>query len=85
MPKEDLDRAGEVLAQFGDGVRQLRAARGISQAELAHAAGLHPTYVSGIERGRRNVSLLNIVALAEALDVGPSELLRGLSLPGSAA
>ena len=46
----------------------------MTQAQLAYAAGLHPTYVSGIERGLRNVALVNIVALADALHVGPAEL-----------
>jgi transcriptional regulator with XRE-family HTH domain len=46
----------------------------MSQAELAFAAGLHPTYVSGVERGKRNLSLVNIHALARALDVPPSAL-----------
>ncbi|MDP9374956.1 MAG: helix-turn-helix transcriptional regulator [Chloroflexota bacterium] len=61
---------------FGLRVRELRLARQLSQEELADASGLHPTYISGIERGHRNVSLLNIWRLARALDVQPAELLR---------
>jgi transcriptional regulator with XRE-family HTH domain len=63
------------LAAFGSRVRELRVKVGISQADLAHRAGLHPTYISGIERGRRNVGLLNIIALSRALGVQPAELL----------
>ncbi len=63
-----------IQKQFGDRVRQLRLARGLSQEVLAFKSGLHRTYVGGIERGERNLSLRNIVALAKALDVTCSEL-----------
>ena len=62
--------------QLGNAVSRLRRARGYSQEKLAELAGLHRTYVGGIERGERNVALLNIVRLARALNVSPSELLR---------
>ncbi|HUT03610.1 MAG TPA: helix-turn-helix transcriptional regulator [bacterium] len=62
------------LQALGKRVRKLRATRGISQEELAHRAGLHRTYVGGIERGERNVSLLNILAIARALEVHVTEL-----------
>lgn len=55
-------------------MRECRAASGLSQMALAESAGLHPTYVSGIERGLRNVSLVNIHLLARGLGVSPSEL-----------
>ena len=64
-----------LLAGFGAAVRELRAQRGVSQEELAHLAGLHRTYVGGIERGERNPSLRNIARLADALDVPPSRLI----------
>lgn len=63
------ETAQRVQRDFGQRLRQLRAAAGLSQAELAFRAGLHPTYVSGVERGQRNVSLVNIHELARALDV----------------
>lgn len=59
---------------FGDRVRALRAAQGISQEALAEASGLHRTYVSSLERGQRNVGLDNIHALADALGVEPARL-----------
>lgn len=62
------------LAAFGRRVRALRHARGWSQEELAHRASLHPTYVSSVERGERNVSLINILALGEALRTDPAAL-----------
>jgi transcriptional regulator with XRE-family HTH domain len=57
-------------------MRALRLARGVSQEELADLAGIDRTYVSGVERGRRNICLLNIYRLAQALEVEPAELLR---------
>jgi transcriptional regulator with XRE-family HTH domain len=54
----------------------LRRARALSQEELAFRAGLHWTYVSSTERGKRNVSLVNIERLATALDVEIAELFR---------
>jgi transcriptional regulator with XRE-family HTH domain len=63
---------------FGRNVRRARRARGYSQEELAERAGMHRTYVGSLERGERNVSLKNIVALAAALDVEPGALFEGL-------
>jgi len=56
-------------------VRQKRRALGWTQEKLAEEADLHWTYVGGIERGERNVSLLNIVRLARALGCAPAVLL----------
>jgi transcriptional regulator with XRE-family HTH domain len=61
---------------FGLRLRELRLAKGLSQEALADAAGLDRTYVSSCERGRRNVSLVNIHRLASVLGVEPGELLR---------
>jgi transcriptional regulator with XRE-family HTH domain len=61
---------------FGRRVRQLRLRRGLSQEKLAELADLHRNYVGGIERGERNVALLNIIALARALRVKPAKLLE---------
>ncbi|MFC1994550.1 helix-turn-helix domain-containing protein [Chloroflexota bacterium] len=65
---------GTVEKQFGERVRELRVGRGLSQEELAFKAGVHRTYLGGIERGERNPSLKNIAAIAEALGVTMSEL-----------
>ena len=62
--------------KFGEKVRELRRVRGLSQEELAFRAGIHRNYLGGIERGERNPALDNIVAIAKALGVDPSELLR---------
>lgn len=60
---------------FADNVRRLRKERGLSQEKLAFEAGLHRTYISGIERAIRNVSLDNIGVIATALGVSPAVLL----------
>lgn len=62
-------------AAFGRRVRDARIDRGMSQMALAHEVGLHPTYISGIERGVRNVSLVNIHVIAAGLGVKPADLL----------
>ncbi len=61
--------------RFGEHLRSVRAAQGLSQEELADLSGLNRTYVGSVERGERNVSLLNIYKLATALGVAPSTLL----------
>ena len=61
---------------FGNRVRQLRLKRRLSQEKLAELADLHRNYVGGIERGERNVGLLNIVKLARALAVKPASLME---------
>ncbi len=63
-------------ASLGRAIRELRHATGLSQEAFADRCGLHRTYVGGIERGERNVSFANILRLADALGVRPSELLR---------
>jgi transcriptional regulator with XRE-family HTH domain len=64
-----------VLNQVGKRVRELRKARKWSQEELGTRARLHPTYVGGIERGERNLSLTNLAKLADAFNLPLSELL----------
>lgn len=59
---------------FGRRVRELRKERGLSQEELAHRAGMHSTYLGGIERGERNPALLNISKIARALRVTIQDL-----------
>lgn len=68
----------ELLVAFGSRVRQARTAAGLSQEALAHHAGLHRTYVSSVERGERNIALINIVLLAEALNIDAGELVGRL-------
>ncbi|MEO0079971.1 MAG: helix-turn-helix transcriptional regulator [candidate division WOR-3 bacterium] len=66
----------DTLARFGRRVRELRKKKGLSQEMLALNAGLDRTYVGSVERGERNISLINIVKLARAIGVKPDALLR---------
>jgi len=74
-----MNKRGDVLAKFGLRVRQLRQEAGYSQEGFAEACGLDRTYVGGIERGERNVSLRNINQIASALNCSISELFEGVS------
>lgn len=67
-----------LLKRFGVAVKARRDELTLSQEELAERADLHRTYISGIEQGRRNLSLLNIVKLAQALGMDPAALLERL-------
>lgn len=66
-----------VLTAFGLNVRRQREARDLTQEVLAEKASLHPTYISGIERGVRNPSLLSIAKIAKALGLSISDVCRG--------
>jgi transcriptional regulator with XRE-family HTH domain len=66
---------------FGDRVRARRHELGYSQERLADHAGLHWSFVGQVERGRRNLTLHNILRLAAALDTDPSTLVQGLQPP----
>jgi len=65
-------------AQLGEAVPRKRLALKLSQEGLAERADLHWTYIGGIERGERNVGLLNIVKIARALETTASQLLNGI-------
>ena len=66
----------EVLVSFGQQVAAARRQIGLSQEALAGRAGIHRTYVGAVERGERNISLMNIHKLADALGVEPGVLLN---------
>ena len=68
------------LTSFGQNVRKLRGASGFTQERLADKADLDPTYISGIERGVRNPTLLIIARLAKALGVSLSDLCKGIRI-----
>lgn len=58
----------DIMIRFGQAVRQIRRDQGISQEELAERCGLHRTYISDVELGKRNVSLENIERIAISLN-----------------
>jgi len=70
-----------VAAAFGRRLRSLRADKELTQEALAHAAGLHPTYISNCERGYSSPTLETILKLAQALGVRPGELVDELAEP----
>ena len=65
-----------IKAVVGKNVRRYRELKGLSQEELAFDADLHRTYVSGVERGIRNPTVLIVAKLANALGVDPAKLLE---------
>ena len=65
----------DIRRQLSRNLRRLRTEKEWSQEELADRAGLHRTYVSGVERGVRNPTITIVAALAKALGVPPAELL----------
>lgn len=72
MKKDDL------LSAFGQKVQEVRRDKKLSQENLADLADLDRTYISSMERGKRNVSLLNIIKVANALTIPPEIFVKGL-------
>jgi transcriptional regulator with XRE-family HTH domain len=68
----------DVRIRFGRAVRHRRQKLGVSQEEFADMCGLDRTYVGGIERGERNLSLVNIEKIARTFQISLSELFRGV-------
>lgn len=66
----------DVKKIFGESVRKTRRAKGLSQDALAARANLHRTYIGAVERGERNITLINAEKIAKALDVYLIELLK---------
>ena len=69
----------QILFAFGQVVKEHRLDLGLSQEAFAQKAQLHRTYISGIERGKRNVALINMIQIAQALELAPEEFLERIS------
>lgn len=68
------------LIAFGEAIRRIRAAQGVSQEQLALLTGLDRSYMGGVERGDSNVTLLKMHAIAHALGLSLSELMHKAKL-----
>jgi transcriptional regulator with XRE-family HTH domain len=66
----------DITRVFAENIKRLRRQQGLSQEALADLAGLHRTYIGAVERGERNITLLNANRIAEALGVELSECLK---------
>jgi transcriptional regulator with XRE-family HTH domain len=69
-----------VLLALGKNVSELRSKKELTQEQLAERSGLDPSYISGIERGVRNPSVLSLVRLASGLGTTTSEVCRGVAV-----
>jgi transcriptional regulator with XRE-family HTH domain len=78
MPDSPKAPRSDAALAFGQRVRDRRIELGFSQERLADEAGVHWTFVGQVERGQRNLSLHNILKLAEGLDIDAGQLLTGL-------
>ncbi len=74
-----------VLVKFGLAVRQFRKARGMTQEAFADACEIDRSYMGGIERGERNLALVNVARIIEALEMKPSEFFKALDEDGELA
>ncbi len=70
--KQDIDGR---LVSIGEAIRALRAKQGMSQEELANLSGIDRGHMGRLERGERNLSILNLFRVAEGLGIKPSEIL----------
>ena len=68
---------GDLQRRFGERLRAERIARKLSQEALADVLGVHRTYIGGLERGERNVTLRTVERLAQRLGVEPLDLIDG--------
>lgn len=83
MPAPSQSPVSPATQEFGRRVVARRHELGLSQEKAAEVIGLHWTYLGQVERGRRNITLNNIVKIAAGLDIDPGELVK--ELPRDAA
>ena len=78
MAKKRSSQRDVLLKRLGARIRELRQEKGLSQEGLALAAGLDRSYVGGVERGKRNIAVVNLKKVAAALDIPLSELVQSV-------
>lgn len=78
MTKSPISDAARI---FGERVRARRQELGLSQEQIAEGSQMHWSYFGQVERGRRNLTLHNILKIAEALKIDSADLVRGLKAP----
>ena len=66
----------KILIKFGERVREVRIEKGLSQEQLAHIADVHRTYIGMIERAEKNITLINIEKIANALEISINQLIK---------
>ena len=74
-----MESKQNILIKFGERVRETRKDKGLSQEELAHKANLHRTYIGMIERAEKNITLINIEKIANALEIRINDLFNDTS------
>jgi transcriptional regulator with XRE-family HTH domain len=77
MQHQYSEEEKEILINFGKRIRTIREGSGLSQEKLAFESGLDRTYIGSVERGERNISLLNINKVATALKIESANLFNG--------
>lgn len=75
-----MDSKQNILIKFGERVREIRKEKGLSQEELAHKADLHRTYIGMIERAEKNITLVNIDKIANALEISIKDIFNGITI-----
>lgn len=70
-----MSKTGNLVSIAAENIKRARTELGISQEELAERAGLHRTYIGGVERGERNITLESLEKIALALDIASPSLI----------
>jgi transcriptional regulator with XRE-family HTH domain len=65
----------DILSMIGENIRMIRKSKGLSQEQLSELSGVHHVYIGSVERGERNISIMHLSKIADALDVELYELL----------
>ena len=78
MARIPLENRQPILLAFGAAVRHYRKGKGFSQEAFADECGIDRSYMGGVERGERNIALVNVEKIITALEIQPSEFFKAL-------